>query len=302
MRGSADRGAERAGGAPQDIHLADHAGVPFPPVALHHRRASSPTDERDARPVDRHRNRVGAGGTVGSRAVATRAAGRYTNHYGTPARAGDRAVLYGNAGYAGCGFADGRTSAPRPTWRRIVAPVFRCRCLSPMPRLIRASSAMPRPGSARSLCLRGKFCHRRGDHPAFPTRGPGRRSSTCSAGAFPWLRAGAGDARERQDRQAAHAGGDQRGALDLAAGRADHRGGRAAWLRGGAALRPGRAPRRVRSSRVQRRAHPRLGARRWRRLVDAPSRCPRPPRVTPRHRPRDQWSKVVKASGESKAE
>src|SRR4029453_11188690 len=53
--------------------------------------------------------------------------------------------------------------------------------------------------------------------------------------------------RERQERKPAHAGGDQRGALDAGAGGADHRRVGRRRVRGGPALRPGGRGRRARA-------------------------------------------------------
>ena len=179
-------------------------------------------------------NRGGAGGTIGTRAVSKSRARRLHHPAGIYRHAGDRADplwqyrlrppqgLHADrpdrnrAEYAG-----GESLPSGPLGRR-VGRLCQGQSGQGQLRLGRHRHGQP--------CLRGIFQQRRrredrpyslqGDRPG--DHRPPRRSHSDG------LRAGAGHARERQGRQAAHARRHQRGAFHPAAGRADDRGNGAA--------------------------------------------------------------------------
>ena len=258
-------------------------------------------------------NRGGAGGTVGTRAVAN-ARARRLHH---PAR------LYRHAGHR---------SEPLPQRRLRPAQGFRAD-RPDRHRAEHAGGASLVPGQIgrragrlcqgqsgqgqlrlgrrrhRQPCLRRIFRDRR-RHQAHAHSLQGHRAGARRSARRPHpdgVRADSGHPREHQDRQAAHAGGDQRGALDAGAGGADHRRARRRRLRGGAALWPGGAGRHAAPDldKLNKALNEVLASDDVRKRLAIEGAEPLP--STPEQyaadidREETKWSKVVKASG-AKAE
>src|SRR5262245_7382331 len=183
-------------------------------------------------------NRGGAGGTVGSRAVAKSAADGYTILLGYTGTLAIGPTLYGNAGYDPLtDFVPiGRIGTAPNTL--VVHPSLPVHSVAELIAYAKGNPGKINYGSAGI----GTVSHVCGEYFAttagvkiihIPYKGTGPAIIDLLGGHIPMaLTPGP-----------ASCDGDQRGALDLAARRADHRRGRAAGLRGGAAPRPGRAAR-----------------------------------------------------------
>ena len=261
--------------------------------------ASSPTSSREALGqqivID---NRGGAGGTVGTRAVAKAAPDGYTIVLGYTGTLAIGPSLYPNVGYdPRKDFAPiGRIGTAPNTL--VVHPSFPAKTVAELIAYAKANPGKVSYGSAGV----GTVSHVCGEYFAtaagiklahIPYKGTGPALTDLIGGHIPMAFAPIpATLRERQERQHAHAGGHQRGALDARAGGADHRRSTAcpasrrccatAWWR--------RPARRVRSStsstrRSTRRSPPTRCASGWR--SKAPSRCrARRERIRRRHRPR----------------
>ena len=232
MAGSPCGSARRRAGLSQP---ADHADRAVPARRQHHHRRAHRRrqDERGARPVDRRRQPRRRRRHHRHPRGREKRARRLHHPAGIYRHARDRAEPLRQCRLRSAhGFRADRPhrhGAEHPGGASLVSGAFGRRA----DRLCQGQSGQGqlrlgrhRHGQPR---LRGIFRHRRG-HEDHPRPLQGNRTGDHRPPRRPYsdgVRADPGHARKRQERQAAHARGDQRGALDPAAGGADDRGGRA---------------------------------------------------------------------------